>query len=248
MPRSYQPRSDTMKMVSVALHMYTPWWLDNKKLHFARGYHIEYWAEWANLLMAQEWEWHIPMRGRCNRWIWQPSPNGGYGEGLKKDYARFMAPPGMSGGVKVFVKYDNVLRKSTQMWSIKFGILSWDSLQLDGSRKSFRRSICNDTFEEILTPFRRKTLLGTKLARIQIPELGCSWNELIHEVGTSNGKWWQKLRFVIQTHRYTIVRMYFVVECWNFRFSSRLRIDVEIFGFELENFRFYYWAIETKKY
>ena len=25
-------------------HIYTPWWLDAKKLNFARGYHIEYWG------------------------------------------------------------------------------------------------------------------------------------------------------------------------------------------------------------
>jgi hypothetical protein len=24
------------------LHVYSPWWLDNKKLDFPRGYHIEY--------------------------------------------------------------------------------------------------------------------------------------------------------------------------------------------------------------
>src|SRR5688572_27201755 len=26
------------------LHVYSPWWLDNKKLDFPRGYHIEYWG------------------------------------------------------------------------------------------------------------------------------------------------------------------------------------------------------------
>jgi choline dehydrogenase-like flavoprotein len=26
------------------MHVYTPWWGDNKKLDFARGYHIEYWG------------------------------------------------------------------------------------------------------------------------------------------------------------------------------------------------------------
>ena len=26
------------------MHVYTPWWLDNKKLDFARGYHIEIWG------------------------------------------------------------------------------------------------------------------------------------------------------------------------------------------------------------
>ncbi|MEJ7675482.1 MAG: GMC family oxidoreductase N-terminal domain-containing protein [Chitinophagaceae bacterium] len=26
------------------MHIYSPWWLDNKKLDFPRGYHIEYWG------------------------------------------------------------------------------------------------------------------------------------------------------------------------------------------------------------
>ena len=26
------------------MHVYSPWWLDNKKLDFPRGYHIEYWG------------------------------------------------------------------------------------------------------------------------------------------------------------------------------------------------------------
>ena len=26
------------------MHVYSPWWLDNKKLDFARGYHIEVWG------------------------------------------------------------------------------------------------------------------------------------------------------------------------------------------------------------
>jgi hypothetical protein len=27
--------------VRAVMHLYTPWWLDNKKLDFPRGYHIE---------------------------------------------------------------------------------------------------------------------------------------------------------------------------------------------------------------
>ena len=26
------------------MHVYSPWWLDNKKLNFPRGYHIEVWG------------------------------------------------------------------------------------------------------------------------------------------------------------------------------------------------------------
>ena len=34
------------------MHLYSPWWLDNKKLDFARGYHIEVWGVSARLVMV----------------------------------------------------------------------------------------------------------------------------------------------------------------------------------------------------
>ena len=47
------------------MHVYSPWWLDNKKFDFPRGYHIEYWGGmgqpayglWAvlKILMANMW-------------------------------------------------------------------------------------------------------------------------------------------------------------------------------------------------
>ena len=30
------------------MHVYSPWWLDNKKLDFPRGYHIEVWGGMGN--------------------------------------------------------------------------------------------------------------------------------------------------------------------------------------------------------
>ena len=35
------------------MHVYSPWWLDNKKLDFPRGYHIEVWVDWVRLVMEQ---------------------------------------------------------------------------------------------------------------------------------------------------------------------------------------------------
>ena len=32
------------------MHVYSPWWLDNKKLDFARGYHIEVWGGMLSLI------------------------------------------------------------------------------------------------------------------------------------------------------------------------------------------------------
>ncbi len=58
-------------------HIYMPWWLDNKKLDFPRGYHIEVWGG-----MGQP---SYGFMGGIENY-----PNfSGYGAGLKEDYRRF---------------------------------------------------------------------------------------------------------------------------------------------------------------
>jgi choline dehydrogenase-like flavoprotein len=58
-------------------HVYMPWWLDNSKLDFARGYHIEVWGG-----LGQP---SYGFMGGIQRY-----PNaGGYGKKLKDDYRRF---------------------------------------------------------------------------------------------------------------------------------------------------------------
>ena len=58
------------------LHLYMPWWLDDKKLDFPRGYHIEFWG-------GRGQPEHGIMGG-VHKWN-----GGGYGKGLKEDYRRF---------------------------------------------------------------------------------------------------------------------------------------------------------------
>lgn len=67
-----------------SVHIYSPWWEDNKKLNFPRGYHIEYSGGLG-----------MPSYGSLN---WVPSVNGhiggqkergGYGKELKEDYRKF---------------------------------------------------------------------------------------------------------------------------------------------------------------
>ncbi len=68
------------------MHVYMPWWLDNAKLDFPRGYHIEVWGGRG-----------VPgagFMGGIHRW---PS-GGGYGASLKEDYRRYYgATVGFSG-------------------------------------------------------------------------------------------------------------------------------------------------------
>jgi len=58
-------------------HIYMPWWLDNKKLDFPRGYHIEVWGGLG-----------VPSYGFMGG-IERYEPGGGYGESLKNDYRRY---------------------------------------------------------------------------------------------------------------------------------------------------------------
>jgi choline dehydrogenase-like flavoprotein len=67
------------------MHLYTPWWLDNKKLDFPRGYHIE-----------PGGGRRMPSAGfgsgihtfATNDPAGHPQALGGYGTGLKNDYRR----------------------------------------------------------------------------------------------------------------------------------------------------------------
>jgi choline dehydrogenase-like flavoprotein len=73
-----------------SVHIYSPWWLDNKKLNFPRGYHIEYGGGM-----------HMPsygfgggiqdMNGAVPGRDGKKKDGGGYGAGLKDDYRVFMA-------------------------------------------------------------------------------------------------------------------------------------------------------------
>jgi len=59
------------------MHVYMPWWLDNKKLDFPRGYHIEVGGGV-----------HQPGAGFMGG-IQNYPAGGGYGKTLKNDYRRY---------------------------------------------------------------------------------------------------------------------------------------------------------------
>ena len=77
-------------------HIYTPWWVDNKKLDFPRGYHIEYWGGFGQPAYGfgggvQNMNGQFMVHGK------QKEP-GGYGKSLKEDYRFFYgARVGMAG-------------------------------------------------------------------------------------------------------------------------------------------------------
>ena len=78
------------------MHIYSPWWVDNKKLDFPRGYHIEYWGG-----MGQPaYGFGMGMENVNGKYLVKGKQKeaGGYGASLKEDIRYFYgAGVGMAG-------------------------------------------------------------------------------------------------------------------------------------------------------
>lgn len=87
-------------------HIYTPWWGDNKKLDFPRGYHIEYWGGFGQPAYGfgggiENLNGRLAVKG-------QQKDAGGYGKSLKDDYRYFYgARVGMAGRGEAIAVRDN---------------------------------------------------------------------------------------------------------------------------------------------
>ncbi|PYP01147.1 MAG: GMC family oxidoreductase [Gemmatimonadetes bacterium] len=99
------------------MHLYMPWWLDNAKLDFPRGYHIEVWGGP-----------HVPsydFLGGIHRY---PS-GGGYGKQLKDDYRRYYgATIGFSGRGEMIPNDDSYCEidpRTVDRWGIPVLRFHW---------------------------------------------------------------------------------------------------------------------------
>jgi choline dehydrogenase-like flavoprotein len=163
-------------------HIYSPWWLDAKGLDFPRGYHIEFWGGMGmpgyGIGMSMD-----TMRQYVLDEFGKPSPNGGYGAGLKNDMrALFGATIGMSGrgeSVPQFSNYCEIDPDTVDQWGIP--VLRFHYKWTDHERRQARHM--QDTFEEILTA-TGATLLGTKPGADRDYGL-LNPGAIIHEVGTT---------------------------------------------------------------
>lgn len=163
------------------MHVYTPWWLDNKKLNFARGYHIEYWGGMGMPSYGTGFGMDT-MRQYIKDEFGNVGTNGGYGLGLKKDIrSYFGSMVGMSGRGESIPKYENFCEIDPNTFD-KFGIpvlkfhYKWTEQEVNQAKHM------HDTFEEILTK-SGAILLGSKPGKdtqygLQAP------GRIIHEVGT----------------------------------------------------------------
>ncbi len=88
------------------MHVYTPWWLDNKKLDFPRGYHIEYGGGFGMPLYG--FSWGIENLNGTYKIKGHQKEAGGYGASLKEDYRYFFgAHVGMAGRGESIATADN---------------------------------------------------------------------------------------------------------------------------------------------
>ncbi|MCZ2100906.1 MAG: GMC family oxidoreductase [Chitinophagales bacterium] len=164
------------------LHVYTPWWLDNKKLDFPRGYHIEYWGGMGMPSYGTGFGMDT-MRQYIKDEFGTPSPNGGYGVSLKNDIRRiYGARVGMSGRGESIPQFDNYCELDPNTVD-KYGIpvLRFHYKWTDHERKQSKHM--HDTFEEILTNMGA-IIFGEKPG--PDTEYGLlAPGRIIHEVGTT---------------------------------------------------------------
>lgn len=158
------------------MHVYSPWWLDNKKLDFPRGYHIEVWGG----LGMPSYGFGFDIT-ELNKHIGEDV--GGYGDKLRKNVKKFYgAVVGMSGRGEAVAKYENRCELDPNVVD-QFGIpvLRFDYKWSDYERYQARHM--HNTFEELIHAMGG-TPLGEKPGQDQ------DWGllkpgQIIHEVGTT---------------------------------------------------------------
>lgn len=153
-----------------SVHIYSPWWLDNKKLDFPRGYHIEYGGG-------------LSMPGYGFGWgIETMNGTGGYGAALKKDYRKFYGTGvGMAGRGTAIARESNYCEIDPNVVD-KFGIpvlrfhYKWAPEEIKQAKHM------QETFQEIMHAMGAVITSG-----IPGPDTNYGLEapgKIIHEVGT----------------------------------------------------------------
>lgn len=163
-------------------HIYTPWWLDNKKLDFPRGYHIEY----GGGMGMPMYGFGFGMEGRNNMVPGRdgkPKEAGGYGADLKDDFRRFYgANIGMAGRgepVPLESNYCEIDPNTVDRYGIP--TLRFNYKWSDAEIKQAKHM--QDTFEEII-----HAMGGIPLGKKPGPENNYGLEapgKIIHEIGTA---------------------------------------------------------------
>ncbi|GAC1426347.1 MAG: GMC family oxidoreductase [Flavisolibacter sp.] len=130
------------------MHVYSPWWLDNKKLDFPRGYHIEYGGGFGMPLYG--FNWGIEKMNGKYAVKGKKKEAGGYGASLKEDYRYFYgAHVGMAGRGEGIARADSLCEIDPSVVD-KYGIpvLRFNTKWSDYEIKQAKHM--KETFAEIL--------------------------------------------------------------------------------------------------
>jgi len=130
------------------MHIYTPWWLDNKKLDFPRGYHIEYGGGFGMPLYG--FNWGIEKLNGTYKINGKQKEAGGYGASLKEDYRYFFGSHvGMAGRGEGIAREDSYCEIDPNVVD-KYGIpvlrfhTFWTDYEINQAKHM------KETFKEIL--------------------------------------------------------------------------------------------------
>src|SRR5210317_114478 len=158
------------------MHVYTPWWLDNKKLYFPRGYHIEVWG---GMGMPNYGTGFNP--NDLNKYLGLKV--GGYGNQLREDVKKFYGSVvGMSGRGESIAREDNYCEiDPTTVDEFGIPVLRFNYSWSDHERKQARHM--HNTFEEIIENMGG-VVLGNKPGDDRDYGL-LNPGRIIHEVGTT---------------------------------------------------------------
>ena len=159
------------------MHVYSPWWLDNKKLDFARGYHIEVWGG----LGAPSYGTGFNVNS-FNKFFGLKKA-GGYGDVLRSDMKKYYGSTiGLSGRGESIAQKNNYCEIDPKKVD-KYGVpvLRFNYKWTDNEIKQAKHM--QDTFEEIIHNMGGIPLWGKpgKESNYGINDPG--W--IIHEVGTT---------------------------------------------------------------
>ena len=158
------------------MHVYTPWWLDNKNLGFARGYHIEMWG---GLGMPSYGFGFNP--NDLNKFFGEKV--GGYGDVLREDVKKYYgATIGLAGrGESIALESNYCEIDPGRVDEFGIPVLRFNYQWTDHERLQAKHM--HETFEEIIHNMGGE-VMGTAPGKDRDYGL-LNPGEIIHEVGTT---------------------------------------------------------------
>ncbi len=162
------------------MHLYTPWWLDNRKLDFPRGYHIE--PGGGRRMPSAGFSGSIHMYSTRDG-TGKPRAFGGYGKGLKDDYrSTYGATVGFAGRGEMVPNKDSYCEidpVAVDKWGIP--VLRFHFKWSDYEYKQAKHM--QETFRAII-----EDMGGTPLTPMPTAEQGydlAAGGRIIHEAGVT---------------------------------------------------------------